>query len=136
MSAPVEFPGNIIPAPGYWKGGSTVDDELLYSAVGYTQKGITLKAGQGVLQLGQAMARETATKKWVKYNNAGGGGTDVCRGILRQTVDTGTDAAGKEFQGNLVIRGILKNSKIAGIDAPGIADLVARVDTVLDTFTF
>ena len=132
----VEYPGNVIPSPGMWKGGQSVDDELLYSTVGFTQKGVTLKAGQGVLTLGTVLGRVTATKKYVAYSNAATDGSEVARGVLRTSVVTGTDAQGKEFQGNIVIQGILKNAKIVGADAAALTDLNARQDTVLDTFTF
>lgn len=126
----------LVPAFGAgWQDGFTKDDELLYSAVGYTQKGVTLAPGQGILPLGTVLARNSSTKLWVVYNN-GDPGADVARGILRKSVDTGTDAGGKRLQANIVIRGILKNSKISGADAGAITDLAARVDTVLGTFTF
>lgn len=136
----VEYPGNAIPSPGFTKGTVTLDDELLYSAVGWTQKGITLKAGQGVLKLGTPMGQKTADKKWYPYVDANADGTQVCRGFLRQTVDTGLDANGAEFQGNLVVKGMVKLSKITAsgvtLDANGIADLNGRSDAVLDYFSF
>lgn len=243
-----EYPGNIMPSPGYSRTGTYQDDELLYSTHRFTQKGITLKAGQGVLKLGTVMGQKAGDKKWYAYNDAGtsgstnevqsiteggsgltsftltysgqttssltasttsaaiqaalialsnigpadvvvtgpagsstgpwnveftgtladtnvaemtatptGGtgtvtiatatagntadGTDVARGFLRQTVDTGALSTGSDFQGNLVISGILKLSKITAaatpnLDANAIADLNGRSDTVMDTFTF
>lgn len=235
----IEYPGNAMPVPNFTKGNSTVDDELLYSTVGYTQYGVTLKAGQGVLLLGTALAQKTGDKKWYKYDDSGaagvtnevqslteggsgltswtitysgqttssldddatpaqvqaalealsnlapgdvvvagttnpiamtvtfqgtladtnvatmtttptggsgtvvvatvvGGntadGTDVARGYLRQTVDLGTDAAGPDFQGNIVVMGLLKLDKInaaANTDNAALLDLNARVDSVL-----
>jgi hypothetical protein len=137
----VEFPGNILQSPGYSKTGFSQDDEILASMKGFTQKGVTLKAGQGVLTLGTVLGQATADKKWRPYADANTDGTQTARGILRQTVDTGTNASGPDFQGNIVIAGILKNSKIkssgaGAVDAAAIADLNARVDTVLDLFTF
>lgn len=131
-----EFPGNVTPAPGLSSVGSTVDDEILYSTQGYTQKGVTLAAGQGVLYAGTALGRVTSTKLWKQYNNGGGDGIDTARGILRQSVDTGTDPAGKNLQANIVVGGYLKNSKVSGADGNAITDLGARVDTVLDLFRF
>ena len=55
----------------------------------------------------------------------------MARGVLRRGVDTGSDTAGKVYQGNIVISGILKNALLVGMDAAAIADLNARVDTVL-----
>jgi len=132
----VEFPGNVIPAPGYRKGNQSLDDELLYSTAGYTQKGVTLAPGQGILPLGCVLGRVTSTKLWKVYNNSNSDGTEVARGLLRNTVDTGTDTSAASFQGNIVIQGIAKNSKVSGADSAALVDLNARQDTVLDTFTF
>jgi hypothetical protein len=131
-----EFPGNVIPAPGYTKGNYSTDDELMYSMQGYTQKGVTLAAGQGIVPLGTVMGRVTSTKKWKVYNNAASDGTEVARGILRNTVDTGTSSSGTEYQANIVIMGIVKNSKVSGADSAALVDLGARQDTVLDLFSF
>lgn len=137
----VEFPGNILPTPGYTKTGFSQDDELLYSTHRFTQKGVTLLGGQGVLKLGTPLGRVTASKKWVAYTDAetGGVGSGVCRGFLRQTVDTGAEGS-PDVQGNIVISGIIKLSKVTAsgvaLDANGIADLNGKSDTVMDTFTF
>lgn len=61
-------------------------------------------------------------------------GTDTARGFLRRTIDTGTDAAGGDFQGNIVFMGAVKYSKVlaaGNLDSAAITDLSARVDTVL-----
>jgi len=134
-----EYPGNIIPGPGYFKGNYANDDELLYSTARFTQKGVTLAAGQGVLLLGTVLAQDSSTKKYVKLNSGGSNGTNVARGILRTSVDTGSDSSANSIMGNIVISGILKLSKISAANsgtsgATGITG--ARADTVLDTFTF
>lgn len=132
----VQYEGNVIPAPGYWKGDSSYAPELLYSTARFTQKGVTLQAGQGVLPLGTVLAQSTVDKKWVAYANAGSDGAGVARGVLRRGVDTGTDEDGHEFQGNIVISGILKSGLIVGLDSAAIADLNGRLDDSFDTFTF
>jgi len=142
-----EYAGDVMPAPGFTSPTAEfTDDELLYSTAGFTQKGVTLAGGQGVVGLGTFLGRKTSDKLWYKYNNGASDGTEVVRGILRQSVDTGTGGApptgsNRNMQGNLVIQGIVKRSKIvsgsgsnAWVDA--LTDLNARVDTVLDTFTF
>lgn len=131
-----EYRGNAIPAPGFYQGNSTDQTEILYSVVGFTQKGITLKPGIGVIPAGCLMGQVTATKLWAPYNDALSDGTQTARGVLRTSVDTGTDAAGKRYMGNLVIQGIIKSSAISGSDANGITDLKAVTDTVLGTFKF
>jgi len=135
-----EYPGNAIPAPGYRKGNNTVDEELLYSTVGYTQKGVTLKAGQGVLLLGTVLARETSTKRYVKYASGGANGTGEPVGVLRQTVDTGESASAPEYQNNVVIKGILQLAHMqranSGTLTNAVTALNGRADSVLGTFTF
>ncbi|MFA7264887.1 MAG: head decoration protein [Candidatus Nanopelagicales bacterium] len=132
----VEYVGNIIPSPGFWKGNTSYDPELLYSYARFTQKGVTLAAGQGILPLGTVLAQRTTDKKWVKYDNGGSDGAGVARGVLRRGVDTGTDAQGHTYQGNIVISGILKSQLVVGLDSAAIADLNARLDDSFDTLTF
>lgn len=135
-----EYPGNIIPAPGYRKGNVSTDDELLNSTVGYTQKGVTLKAGQGVLKPGQILAYETTTKRYVKYASGGSNGTGTPSGFLRTGVDTGVDPLGQEYLGNIVIMGILNLDVISRANSGSIASAVtafnARTDVNFRTFTF
>lgn len=132
----VEYVGNIIPSPGFWKGNTLEDPELLYSTARFTQKGATLAAGQGQLPLGTVMAQRTTDKKWVKYADAGADGAGVARGVLRRGVDTGTDVDAPEYQGNIVISGILKLALVKGSDSAAVADLNARTDDAFGTFTF
>lgn len=128
----VDYTGNAIPAPGYAKGGHSVDDELLYSTVGFTQKGVTLKPGQGVLLLGTLIKQDSATKQYVKTT-----GTDA-EGLLRQTTDTGTDAEGQAWQANIVIAGIAKLAKVTSANSGATLTSVlgARVNEVMGTFKF
>lgn len=122
-----------IPVPGFTSPTDTyVDQELLYSAVGYTQKGVTIAGGQGILPIGTVLGRKTSDKKYYVYNNGASTGVEVARGVLRRPVDT----TGGDQLANIVIRGILKNSLVSGADSAALTDLNARQDTVLDTFTF
>ena len=125
--------GNSIPAPDYRKGGTFVDDELLYSTVGFTQHGVTLKPGQGILLLGTALKQDPSTKLYVKATAAA-----EVEGFLRQTTDTGSDANAQKFQQNLVEAGILKLAKVqaanSGVTLANIAG--ARINTVKGSFKF
>lgn len=117
-----QYPGNAIPAPGLAGGTVSVDDELLYSAHNYIQKGVTLEPGQGVLLLGTILARKTSTKRYVKYNSAGSDGATVALGILRKTVDTGLvtiaqDPAVQIWQANILQAGLLKLSKVTAANS-------------------
>jgi hypothetical protein len=131
----VEYVGNVVRSPGFWKGNTSDDPELLYSTARFTQKGVTLAAGQGPLGIGTVLAQRTTDKKWVAYDGSGDDGADVARGVLRRGVDTGTDEDAPEYQGNIVISGILKLPLVKGLDSAAIADLNARVDDVFDTLT-
>lgn len=132
----VAYVGNIVPAPGFFKGATSDDPELLFSTARFTQKGVTLAAGQGIVEIGQVLAQRTTDKKWVKYDNGGSDGAGVARGFLRRSIDTGADEDAPEYQGNIVISGILKNALVKGLDSAAIADLNARVDDAWDTVTF
>lgn len=129
----VEYTGNAIPAPGYRTGGGVIDDELQFSTHAFSQKGVTLKPGQGVLLLGTLIKQDTATKQYVRANASN------AEGILRQSVDTGTDPAGQVWQGNIVTMGQLKLSKIiaanSGVTVTG-GVLGSRVDAVQGYFKF
>lgn len=128
-----------LPVPGYTKGDDFVDPELLYSTARFTQKGVTLAGGQGVLKAGTLLGRKTADKKYYVYDNSKSDGTEVARGVLRRGVDTGSAGSADQL-GNIVISGILKNAMISGAGTNAItdavADLNAKVDTVTGTFTF
>jgi hypothetical protein len=134
MTQPAQY--EKIPVPGYVSPTQTyVDTEILYSTVGFTQKGVTLAGGQGILPAGTVLAQKASDKKYYVYNNAGSGGLDTARGILRR--DTNTGPAGSADQlGNIVIAGILKNNLVSGADAAALVDLGATVDTVRNTFKF
>jgi hypothetical protein len=122
-----------IPVPGFVSPTSQfTDPEILYSTVGYTQKGVTVAGGQGILPAGTVLGRKTSDKKYYVYNNSGSGGVDVARGVLRRAIDT----TGGDQLSNIVITGILKNSLLSGADSAALTDLGATVDTVRDTFKF
>lgn len=121
-----------IPSPNLTTGNSYVDREIMASMARFTQKGVTLAAGQGILLAGTVIARKTSDKKYYVYNNAGSGGLEVAVGVLRRSVNT----TGADKQGNIVVSGILKNSLLSGADSAAIVDLNARADTVQDLFIF
>ena len=63
--------------------------ELLLSMVGYTQRGVTLAAGQGVLPTGCVIARHAASGRYFAYNAAATDGRQTPVGVLRDARDTG-----------------------------------------------
>ena len=129
----VEYTGNAIPAPGFRTGGGVVDDELMFSMEGYSQKGITLKPGQGVLLLGTLIKQDPATKQYVRAT------ASDAQGVLRSTVDTGSSAQGQVWQNNIVTMGQLKFAKVSaansGVNISG-GVLGSRVDPVQGYFKF
>jgi hypothetical protein len=64
-------------------------EELLLSMAGYTQRGVTLAAGQGVLPTGTIIARHTASGRYFAYQGAATDGRGVALGVLRDGRDTG-----------------------------------------------
>lgn len=125
--------GNSIPAPDYRTSSSTVDDELLFSTAGFTQKGVTLKPGQGILLLGTLIKQDASTKLYVKTTDPA-----TAEGFLRQTTDTGSDETAQKFQQNIVIAGILKLAKVqAANSGVTLANVVgARINEVIGSFKF
>jgi hypothetical protein len=130
--------GNSTPGASVEDGATLSTEEILYSTQGWTQKGVTIAPGIGIIERGTVMGQVTATKLWVPYTDGAdnGAGSDVARGVLRQSVDTGTAGETKRYVGNIVIRGILKSDLLSGATANALTDLGARTDTVLGTFTF
>jgi Bacteriophage lambda head decoration protein D len=63
--------------------------ELLLSMAGYTQRGVTLAAGQGVLPTGCVIARHAGSGKYFAYNAAATDGRQTPVGVLRDARDTG-----------------------------------------------
>lgn len=129
-----DYPGNATPAPGFSTGGTTVDDELLFSySPPPLQKGVTLKPGQGVLPLGTALAYDSATKRYVKTTTA----ADV-KGFLRRTTNTGDNAQAQVFLGNIVQGGTLKLSAVSAANSGlSLTNLLGgHVDTISGFFKF
>lgn len=67
--------------------------ELLLSYAGFTQRGVTLAAGQGVLPTGCIIARHTASGKYFSYQAGATDGRQIPVGILRDARDTGGPGA-------------------------------------------
>jgi Bacteriophage lambda head decoration protein D len=70
-----------------------VVEELLLSMAGYTQRGVTLAAGQGVLPTGTIIARHTASGRYFAYQAGATDGRQIAIGVLRDSRDTGGPGA-------------------------------------------
>lgn len=128
-----EYAGNTIPQPTF-KGDLefTLNEEILYSTVGTVRKGVTLKAGQGVLPLGTGLKKDVSTNYYVKAAAA-----DEVVGILQQTTDTGADSTADAWQANILLGGWLKFNHVSSANnfaTTGIAG--AKVDAVRGYFRF
>lgn len=129
--------------------------ELLKSTAAFTQRGVTLEGGQGILPTGCVLAQKTSSQKYHAYAATASDGTQTPLGILRDARDTGPSASPKDALANLVIRGILDLTLVSGTDttslitggtgtgggigsgATGVATtLKARVDLVNGLFIF
>lgn len=122
-----------IPTPGYSAPThSYAPTEILYSTAGFTQKGVTLAANQGILPAGTVLAQHSGTKRYHVYTNGGSNGLGTAVGILRRAADTRTG----EQQANIVIQGILKLALVSGADSGAITTLNARTSAAMGTFTF
>ena len=89
---------------------------------------------------GEKSANVTLRKLFEKYASGGGDGTNVPVGVLRKTVETGTDVNGQKYMGNIVISGILKLQKVSsangGVAAGITTGLGAVTNDVIGTFKF
>lgn len=122
-----------IPSPGFTSPTHEYKPtEILYSAVGLRQKGVTLAAGQGIIPAGTVLAQHSTNKRYYVYTNGGSNGLGTPVGILRRAVST---AAGEQ-QGNIVISGSLKLSLVSGADSNAITALNARTSSAMGFFTF
>jgi hypothetical protein len=115
------------------------DDELLASYAAFTQRGVTLCGGQGVLPTGCVLAQHTASKMYFQNAQSATDGRQNVLGLLRDARDTGglggSTISGVTFSGqtpgfsaspsgkvatnclgNLVIRGMVNLSLVSGGD--------------------
>lgn len=127
-----------LPVPGFENPtGNFIDPEILYSTAGFTQKGVTIGSGQGVLAAGTVLGMRTADRKYYAYGNTNTDGTQAARGILRRPVDTGTVVAPSNDQvSNMVIQGIVKYDQVVGLDAAALDDIGGTVDVDRNTLKF
>jgi hypothetical protein len=126
--------GNVLETPGHSQVAEVKPGDILAAyGAGILKKGVTVKTGQGVLAAGTVLGRETATKKYLAYDNANSpAGIGVARGVLMESVDT---SDGDKLV-NIIYGGTLKLSKLTGLDSNAITDLNGRTDAERDWFIF
>lgn len=127
--------GNVIYAPGASKTPYTTDNELLASGKNWSQFGVTLKQGQGVLAVGTPLTKDSGTGTYVA---AASTATSGVVGFLRLETDTGVAGTTLPRMGDVVYTGVLKYSLIKAANANTdltaglLTSLGARVDTDRD----
>lgn len=131
--------GNI-PVPGVTVKDEVLPGDILASYARLIQKGGTFVLGatsgpdsDGILPAGTVVGRVTSSGKFAEYDDGNSpAGVGVAVGVLRETIDVSES----DVLGNIIFGGVLKYSKLVGIDANAIADLNGRVDTNRDYFIF
>ena len=118
----------------------TTDVELLNSTgAGWTQAGVTLKPGQGVLDVGTPIVKDGSSAMYLK---AATNATTAIEGFLRTAVDTGSSSSDPARLGNIVRHADVKYSVVkaanggSDLTSGAIATLNGRLDTVRDSFIF
>lgn len=129
----VGYIGNSIPAGAYNVGENIVDEEILYSAHNYVQKGVTLKPGQGVLLAGTFLDQDSSTKQYVKTTTPAN-----VKGILRKTTDTGVPGTTSVWHANILYAGLVKLDAVSAANSGVTISNVsgAKVDAIAGFFRF
>ena len=108
--------------PGY---GATLTNDptaILASGHGYIIQNVTVKSGEGELDKGTLLGIETATEKYVAYDDGAVDGSEVAQTILADDVD----ATSSDQLVAVYVRGLFLLSKLTGYDAAALVDLNGR----------
>lgn len=103
---------NLQPQSTAFKSGKNI---LASEHVQFIEVGITVAGGQGVLETGQALVRDTATGKFVKYTETTAGTFEPNREepvVLNVDVDATTHDA---IVGEVIVRGSVYDAKLIGV---------------------
>lgn len=123
--------GNVLKPPTTGAVAEVKGTEILGSYARFTQKGLTLLKGSGVLEAGTLLKVSGTAKKYAGATAK----TDTVVGILRKGVDT----TNSDMLANYVASGIVKTSElryangsvVPAIDLPDIATaLNGRIDPI------
>lgn len=147
-----------IPVPSFTKPthtyGSTFGDEFHAPAVlellasskgGWTQRGVILAGGLGVIPTGTVLAQYTSGANQYLYGVYGGSGAsnglNIPLGFLRNGTDTGGASSPRGLpaantSGLMVTRGIVNIAVTSGLDSNAITALNGRSDTAVNEFFF
>lgn len=109
--------------PGYGATLTNDPDAILASSHGYIVINVTIKSGEAAFTKGQVLGIETATGKYVAYDDGASDGSEVAKAIVADDVDA---SAGDQLVA-AYIRGAFIKSKLTDYDAAALADLNGRV---------
>lgn len=101
----VDREGNVLKVPGTKSVAEVKGDEILGSYARFTQKGLTILSGAGVLEAGTVLKVSGTAKK---YTSAAKADVAAAVGILRK----GVDATSGDVLANYVASGIVKGAKV------------------------
>jgi len=107
--------GNVLHVPGTSAKAEVKGDEILGSYARFTQKGLTILSGAGVLEAGTLLKVSSTAKKYNGVANAAGISSTVC--ILRKAVD----ATSTDMLANYVASGIVKTSALKYANGAAVA---------------
>jgi hypothetical protein len=146
-----------IPVPSFTKPthtyGSTFGDEFHAPVVfelmastkgGWTQRGVVLAGGAGVIPTGTVLAQYTSGPNqylYGVYSSGGSNGLNAPLGFLRNGTDTGGASSpsglpSANTSGLLVTSGIVNYTVTSGLDSGAITALVGRLDPAVNEFFF
>lgn len=118
--------GNVLHVPGHTTKAQVGGEEILGSYARFTQKGLTVLSGSGVLEAGTVLIDSGTAKKYKGAAAADMDGTTdpTFRGILRNAVD----ATATDMLANYVASGVVKTAALKHAD--GTALSAAEIDRV------
>lgn len=108
--------------PGMGAEVTNTPKEILASEKGVIIVNVTIKSGEGVLVAGQVLGIETASEKYVKYDDGAADGSEVAQAILGDAID----ASSSDQLVSAYIRGAFKKDQLVDYDAAALVDLNGR----------
>jgi hypothetical protein len=108
--------------PGMGAAVTNTPKEILNSEKGIIVINVTIKSGEGALVAGQVLGIETASEKYVKYDDAAIDGSEVAQAILGDAID----ASSSDQLVSAYIRGAFKKNQLVDYDAAALVDLNGR----------
>jgi hypothetical protein len=107
--------GNVLHVPGQGSVAEVKGEEVLGSYARFTQKGLTIKSGAGVLKAGTLLKTSSTAKKYDGVANSSGISSTI--GILRKPVD----ASSSDMLANYILSGVVKASMLRYADGTSVA---------------